>query len=154
MAPHEEGMRCPDLSSGRRYSGQVEATYVWSDLGLYDRRLKLNTYLHEVLWELPMLAKLFATHNWMVAVQQAYKKWDKKTALEQLDILSAAMTDAAEEDPTMSLTPTDVGWLDGKVIYCEGYFCCSTGNILWLNDGEKAPKPWRCDTCKRSTNCP
>jgi hypothetical protein len=56
-----------------------------------------------------MLAKLFATHNWMVAVQQAYKKWDKKTALEQLDILSAAMTDAAEEDPTMSLTPTDVG---------------------------------------------
>ena len=117
LAPHEDGMGCPNPSSGGRYPGQVEATYVWSDEWKYDRREKLNTYLHEVLWELLMLAKLFATHNWMVAVQQAYKKWDKKTALEQLDILSAAMTDAAEEDPTMSLTPTDVGWLDGKVIY-------------------------------------
>ncbi len=50
LAPHEEGMGCPDLSSGGRYPGRVEATYVWIDECKYDRREKLNTYLHEDLW--------------------------------------------------------------------------------------------------------
>ena len=87
-----------------------------------------------------MLAKLFASHDWMIAVQIA-KVWDKKTAMEQLTILAEAMD--------MGVAAVDeVGWLDGSIIWCEEYYCCGTRNILWLNDGVKAPFTWHCSLCQ------
>ena len=56
-----------------------------------------------------MRAKLFASHDWMVAVQIAKKVWDKKTAMEQLTILAEAMYMGVAADD-------DEGWLDGSII--------------------------------------
>ena len=66
----------------------------------------------------------------MVAVNLANKHWDKKSAKEQLDILSEAIEIAADEKI-----------IDGTVIWCRGYYCCGASNILWLNDGVKSPLP-------------
>ena len=88
-----------------------------------------------------MLARLFASHDWMVAVQIAKKVWDKKTATEQLTILAEAMDMGVAADD-------DEGWLDGSIIWCEGYYCCGTRNILWLNDEVKAPSTWHCSLCQ------
>ena len=88
-----------------------------------------------------MLAKLFASHDWMIAVQIAKRVWDKKMAMEQLTILAEAMDMGVVADG-------DVGWLDGSIIWCEGYHCCGTRNILWLNDGVNAPCTWHCSQCQ------
>ncbi len=57
-----------------------------------------------------MLAKIFASDDWMSAVQIARKVWDEKTAMEQLTILAEAM---------------DMGWL--LTVMCGGSTVVSFG---------------------------
>ena len=52
-----------------RKRGTKYGNYCWCDDREYDR--EPPTHILKVEWTIPMLAKLFASHDWMVAVQIA-----------------------------------------------------------------------------------
>ena len=90
-----------------RERGTKYGNYCWCDDREYDR--EPPTHILKVGWTIPMLAKLFFSHDWMSAVQIARKVWDEKTATEQLTILAEAMDMGVAADG-------DVEWLYGSII--------------------------------------
>jgi hypothetical protein len=84
-----------------------------------------------VLWVMSQVLRILRAHDWKVAIEIAVSLWDSATAMDQLQRLDDAITEA-----------TEVGMLEGWTVHCDE---CDV--MRWVNEGTHLPEPWFCPIC-------
>ena len=84
-----------------------------------------------VLWDVFQILRILSAHDWKIAIEIAVSHWDSRTAMDQLNLLDDAITDA-----------TEIGILEGSTVHCDE---CEV--MRWINTGTHLPNPWFCPSC-------